>query len=45
MVGPNLLTWLLAFSAVWWINVAAVSVATHGYAPRKTQKSALGKPC
>jgi len=45
MVGPNLLTWLLAFSAVWWIIVAAVGVATHGYAPRKTQKSALGKPC
>ena len=33
MVGPNLLTWLLAFSAVWWIIVAAVGVATHGYAP------------
>ena len=35
MVGPNLLTWLLAFSAVWWIIVAGVGVATHGYRGQK----------
>jgi membrane protease YdiL (CAAX protease family) len=34
MVGTNLLTWLLAFTAVWWLIVAAVGLATRGYGER-----------
>ncbi len=34
MVGANLLIWLAAFSAVWWIIAAVVGVCTRGYADR-----------